>query len=164
MAKKSVTSSISFVPIKNPDKSVMKHWLATTKFFPVSTGARKGTEQHALQVNVKLRKITFNRGNEKFRLPFDALGADRSIERKQLVKVVAGPDGKEATEPASQEDIQFFLGEEDSNEWGDPFFDAFKSSKQQLIDQIFAVRTHEEMFKELYNPLSHPTSQRQVQK
>jgi hypothetical protein len=123
----------------NPDSSVMKRWLACTKFYPVSTGARAGVIPHSLQVNVRLGKITFNRGQEKFRLPFDALDA-LSFDKSRLTS----DDGQ----PSSLQDAEYFLG---SDGRGGPFFDAFKTAKAQLIDQIFTIKVHEKIIKEILN-------------
>lgn len=117
---------------QNPDQSVMKRWLIKTDFFPVSTGAREGKEQYSLQVNIAYKKITFNIGKKKFRLPLSAF-KNGAIDKSKL----SVDKGQKIT----QEEMEFLFGKE--GEIGGEFFNQFKTGKKLLLEQIFKVVEHE---------------------
>ncbi len=142
--KKNTYSEYILRPDTDPDLSVMKKWLVGkhTWFYPVSSAAREGLPQHSFQLNIAENKMTFNIGDKKFRIPLAAFDpTKRTIDRTKLV----GDEGQELSE--DQKDI--ILGKQKDKTLGGTFFDAFKTSKSLLLDQIFNVVTHREMLHDL---------------
>ncbi len=142
--KKNTYSEYILRPDTDPDLSVMKKWLVSkhTWFYPVSSAAREGLPQHSFQLNLAEDKMTFNIGDKKFRIPLASFDpTTRTIDRTKLV----GSEGQELSE--DQKD--FILGKQEDGVLGGKFFDAFKTSKSLLLDQIFNVVAHREMLQDL---------------
>lgn len=142
--KKNTYSEYILRPNTNPDQSVMKKWLVSKHilFYPVKSAAREGQPQHSFQLNIIEDKMTFNIGNKKFRIPLDAFDpATKSIDRTKLV----GDEGQ----VLSEDQKDFILGKKDDDSLGGKFFEAFKTSKKLLIDQIFIVVANRQILKNL---------------
>lgn len=142
--KKNSYSEYILRPDTDPDLSVMKKWLVSkhTWFYPVSSAARENQPQHSFQLNVAKDTMTFNVGDKKFRIPLSAFNPEaRTVDRAKLV----GDEGLQL----SEEQKDFILGKQGEEVLGGPFFDAFKTSKSLLFDQIFNVVTHRELLNDL---------------
>lgn len=146
--KKNSYSQFVLRPDTNPDDSVMKRWLVSshTWFYPVASATRSGQEQHSIQVNVAQEKITFSIGNKKFRIPLDAFDPKTGrVDREGLL----GDPKLELTKEQLEGYRDLILGKAGTPEVGGPFFDAFNTPKNLLIDQIFNVIAHKDTLKEL---------------
>jgi hypothetical protein len=146
--KKNSYSQFVLRPDTDPDQSVMKRWLVSkhTWFYPVSSGKREGQEQHSIQVNVEQEKITFSIGNKKFRIPLDAFDPKtRTIDRNKLI----GDEKLKLLPEKLEEYKDIIFGKVEDGNSGGNFFEAFKTPKNLLMDQIFTIVAHREMLKNL---------------
>jgi len=126
-------------PVNRPDLSVMKRWMLTTDFYPVSSGWHDG-KQFSLKVNISQGTVTFQiqeegKGDKKVRIPlaaFDGVKEWSDLDKSKLM----GDKGATLT----QEERDFFLGD---------FFKSFHTSTDLLQRQIITIAQHRDTLQQL---------------
>ncbi len=130
-------------PAAKPDLSVMKRWMVSENFYPLSSGTHAG-KQTSIKVNMKRNTVTFQIENagekpKKARLPlaaFDGITDWAALDKSLLT----GDEGAELT----PEDRAFFLSSD--------FFNGFHSTPALLQHQIMFAAQNRAIIQELLPP------------